>query len=214
MLENIKSIFFIRIVFLHLNDENKLKLVKYNKGLKNKLDINLINYILFSRRYIKYESNGIAKEYSSIDNRLKFEGEYSNGKRNGKGKEYYEKCQLKFEGEFLNGKRNGKGKEYYLNGKRRFEGEYLNGKKWNGTGYSIQGIGIYKIKDGKGMIKEYDKDGKLFYVGHYINGERNGKGKIYNVKKQLSFEGELLNGKVWNGKGYESKKNILYYFKL
>ena len=128
MLDNIKSIFFIKIVFLHLNDENKLKLVKYNKSLKNKLDINLINYKIFSRRYIQYECNGIAKEYSSIDNRLKFEGEYLNGKRNGKGKEYYEKSQLKFEGNYLNGKRNGKGKEYYLNGKIRFEGEYLNGK--------------------------------------------------------------------------------------
>ena len=31
---------------------------------------------------------------------------------------------LKFEGEYLNGKRNGKGKEYYYNGKLEFEGEY------------------------------------------------------------------------------------------
>jgi len=31
-----------------------------------------------------------------------------------------------FEGEYLNGKRNGKGKEYYNNGKLQFEGEYLN----------------------------------------------------------------------------------------
>ena len=34
-----------------------------------------------------------------------------------------------FEGEYLNGKRNGKGKEYDYNGKLEFEGEYLNGNK-------------------------------------------------------------------------------------
>ena len=32
-----------------------------------------------------------------------------------------------FVGEYLNGERNGKGKEYYNNGKLLFKGEYLNG---------------------------------------------------------------------------------------
>ena len=36
---------------------------------------------------------------------------------------------LKFEGEYLNGKRHGKGKEYDGNGQLIFEGEYLNGKR-------------------------------------------------------------------------------------
>ena len=40
---------------------------------------------------------------------------------------------MKFEGEYLNGLRNGKGKEYDINsGKLTFEGEYFEGKKWNG----------------------------------------------------------------------------------
>ena len=42
--------------------------------------------------------------------------------------------ELIFKGEYLNGERNGKGKEYYK-GKLIFEGEYLNGKKWNGKGF-------------------------------------------------------------------------------
>ena len=57
--------------------------------------------------------NGLFQEYYS-DGELKFEGEYLNGKRNGKGKEYYSKKyfnnDLEFEGEYLNGERNGKGK--------------------------------------------------------------------------------------------------------
>ena len=31
---------------------------------------------------------------------MKFEGEYLNGKRNGKEKEYWENCKLRFEGEY------------------------------------------------------------------------------------------------------------------
>ena len=42
--------------------------------------------------------------------------------------------KLLFEGEYLNGERNRKGKEYNINGELLFEGEYLNGKKWNGKG--------------------------------------------------------------------------------
>jgi antitoxin component YwqK of YwqJK toxin-antitoxin module len=38
--------------------------------------------------------------------------------------------KLIFEGEYLNGQRNDKGKEYYDNETLKFEGEYFNGKKW------------------------------------------------------------------------------------
>ena len=41
---------------------------------------------------------------------------------------------IKFEGEYLNDKRNGKGKEYYSNGDLMFEGDFLNDKRWNGKG--------------------------------------------------------------------------------
>ena len=46
---------------------------------------------------------------------------------------------LIYEGEYLNGKRNGKGKEYYSNGELKVEGEYINGKRWNGKGYNNDG---------------------------------------------------------------------------
>ena len=52
---------------------------------------------------------------------LIYEGEYINGKRNGKGKEYNLEGKIIFEGEYLNRKRNGKGKEYYYNGSLKFE---------------------------------------------------------------------------------------------
>ena len=59
-----------------------------------------------------------------------FEGEYLNGKRNGKGKEYNDNGELIFEGEYLNGKRwNGKGKEYNDDDGLIFEGKYKNGER-------------------------------------------------------------------------------------
>ena len=97
--------------------------------------------------------NGKGIEYY-YNGELKFEGEYKNGERNGKGKEYEseeDNFRLIYEGESLNGKRNGKGKEYY-NDKLEFEGEYLNGKKWNGKG------------------KEYYDNGNLKCEYQYING--------------------------------------------
>ena len=78
---------------------------------------------------------GIQQEYIYSDKFyvrgefIQFEGEYLNGKRNGKGKEYWYTGNLSFEGEYLNGKRNGKGKEFWDNGKLIFEGEYVDGKK-------------------------------------------------------------------------------------
>ena len=51
--------------------------------------------------------------------------------------------KLKFEGEFLNGKRNGKGKEYGSYGKLKFDGEYLNGLKKEGKEYDMSGNLIY-----------------------------------------------------------------------
>ena len=44
-------------------------------------------------------------------------------------KEYDEYGNVIFEGEYLNGKKNGKGKEYHYTGKVKFEGEYLNGER-------------------------------------------------------------------------------------
>ena len=47
-------------------------------------------------------------------------------KRKGKEKDY-NLSELEYEGEYLNGQRHGKGKEYYEYEKLFFEGEYLNG---------------------------------------------------------------------------------------
>ena len=87
--------------------------------------------LAFEGEYLNGKRNGKGKEYNNFGGKLIFEGEYLNGERNGKGKEYNNyNGKLEFEGEYLNGERNGKGKEYYDNGKFKFEGEYLNGERY------------------------------------------------------------------------------------
>ena len=98
--------------------------------------------------------NGYIKEYNYYTKILKFEGEYLNGEKNGKGKEYYFNGSLKFEGEYLNGEKHGEAKEYeFKNGVLIFEGEYLFGGK-------------------HGKCKEYDKEGKLIFEGEYFYGKK------------------------------------------
>ena len=228
MLENIKAYYFYPIIFSFIDEKRKLELIKYNKSIQNKIDIDIIYYIRFSKKYIKYETKNMGKEYNFENDELIYEGEYLNGRRNGKGKEY-ENGKLRFEGEYLNGKRNGKGKEYLLgdkllfegeyingnknkkgkeyfgNGKLRFDGEYLNGKKWNGKTYVYNNKEYeeYEVKNGNGYIQDYNKStNALEFEGEIFNGERNGKGKEYDDNERLIFEGEYLNGER-NGQGRE-----------
>ena len=169
MLKNIKSSFIMKKIFINLYDRIQLKIIKYNKSLQNRININLNNYKIFSVRYIIYETNIKGKEYDYND-------------------------ELLFEGEYLNGSKNGRGKEYYSEGNLKFEGEYLNGLKWNGKGYDINNNIVYELNNGKGYVKEYKICGKLVFEGEYLNGIKNGKGKEYDYYGNLIFEGEYLNG--------------------
>ena len=99
------------------------------------------------------KGKGFIKRYDNTNDKLTYEGEYLNGEKNGKEKEYYIYDNLKYEVEYLNGKRNGKGKEYDFYGNLIFEGEYLNNKKWNGVGYDENNNIIYELKEGNGKIK-------------------------------------------------------------
>ena len=213
MISNINSSYFIKLIYTFVDEGQKLKIIKCNKNMQKLLDISITNYKYFKGNYIIYEENGFAKEYRGGLDDLIFEGTYLNGKRHGKGKEYYSNDQIKFEGEYINGKRNGKGKEYYSNDQIKFEGEYLNNKEWIGTRYDYDGKIMYKLNNNING-KEYDDySGKLIFEGEYLNGKRHGKGKEYYDSGELRFEGEYRNDLRWNGKGYDQLNNIIYELK-
>ena len=228
MLPLIKSAVIIKKLFSHIFEGIKLNLVRYNKKLQNTLNISLINYKIYYEIIfgldISYENNAKGKIYDLNNDRLIYEGELLNGKKNGRGKEYVSeglKTELIFEGEYLNGKKNGKGKEYDYGSKFIFEGEYLNGQRWKGKGYDYNGKLIFEgeylneneIKEEKvqyqnfngGLLYKYTLDGNLLFEGEYLNGEKNGNCKEYNYGK-LIFEGGYLNGEK-NGKCKEYNYN-------
>ena len=184
-----KSYFFLQKLFTHLIDKTKLKLVKYNKNLQAELRLKFIDYQLFTKNYIIYESKTKGKEYS-WEGYLIYDGEYLKGERHGKGKEYYHYRGLKFDGEFRNGRR------------------------WTGKGYDTRNVLIYEIKEGKGHLKDYGNSSeRLMYDGEYLNGFKNGKGKEYNTyNKCLKYEGEFYNG-VRHGKGSSYNRYAKLKFK-
>ena len=170
--EKIKSTYILKLIFSFLWNNRKLDIISNNKQIRLKLQIDIKNYKNACNREIIGEKNGKGKEYIINTSILVYNGEYKNRKRNGKGKEFYEDGKLKFEGEYLNGKRisgkkydikgnmilslvNRKGMEYYDNGRIKFEGEYFNGIRWNGIGYNFEGKKDFEIKNGKGIGKEY-----------------------------------------------------------
>ena len=61
--------------------------------------------------------------------------------------------------------------------------------------------GKYILGDINGKGKEYDYKENVLYEGEFLKGKRNGKGKEYSELFQL-YEGEYLNGKR-HGKGKE-----------
>ena len=227
---SIKSSYILKNIFSFLKIENLLNLIIYNKQLQKEYGYNIENYKEKSGKYRIYNKYGSAEVYI-LNTKIKiFEGEYLNGKRNGKGKEYYDNGKLKFEGEYLNGKREGKGEEYYDNDKLVLEKKYLNNisnRKIleydnDSVNFDINPglIGDESYIDEKtfdnlnsnegeylnevnGKFKEYNNyNVNLKFKGEYLNGKRNGKGKEYFKNGKLKFEGEYLNGERWNGKGY------------
>ena len=110
MINNVKSVYFVRLLFFHFNDGKKLQIVRNNKTLQKILNLNIIDYKLLSGKYIILDKEK-SREYKFFNDEIIFEGEYKDGVWNGKGKEFDNNC-LRFEGEYLNGKRNEKGKEY------------------------------------------------------------------------------------------------------
>ena len=99
----IKSLNILKYLLSHIDYLKKLKFIKYNKYLQEKLSINIKDYKTYKDRYIIYETKFRGKEYDR-NNELIYEGEYLNGEKSGKGKEYFH-GKVIFEGEFLRGKK-------------------------------------------------------------------------------------------------------------
>ena len=167
----------------------------------------------FEGEYLKGLREGKAKEYFP-NGKIFFEGNYKKGKKNGIGIIYDEYSKKIFEGDFLDDKKNGKGKEFSTF--ESFEGEYKNDKR-HGKGkeyYCGKLKSEAEYSNGKkcGKIKEYDY-GKIIFEGECADDKYNGYGKQYKDDK-IIFSGEYKDGERWKGEGKMDKDDDCFHFKF
>jgi hypothetical protein len=103
---------------------------------------------------------------------LYYEGLIKNGKKNGFGKEYFNKDEF-YIGEFLDNKANGKGK-------------YVDS--------STETIGIFKNGFLNGYAEYFDKNNNFSYKGYWVDGFLNGKGEIQFLNNE-TYDGSLKDDK-------------------
>lgn len=139
-----------------------------------------------------------------------YEGEWEDGRFNGKGKLTYSDGGV-YEGEWKDGSFNGKGKLTYPNGVV-YEGEFKNG--------NFDGEGKLTFSDGKVYEGEFEYNyingkGKLtfpdggVYEGEFDHAHRNGEGKETNPDGSI-YEGEWKYDER-HGKGKETFSNGTVY---
>ena len=88
ILLKIKSKVILKKLFLAVNDYIKLDLINYNKVIQNKINISIEDYKKRCTIYRIGEKNGKGKFLEIYTDKLIYEGEFLNGKKNGKGIEY------------------------------------------------------------------------------------------------------------------------------
>ena len=206
-------------------NNNKIKFEgEYLYGLRNGKgrEFNFDGELMYEDYFInnkRISGEREANEKTNSKYYIKFEGEFLNGGKYKRGREYDFKGNILFEGEYLYDKKNGKAEEYNYNGELIFKGEYLNGVRWIGKGkeklymrnrLDFEGEYINGIKKGKA----YNSDGKLEFDGEVLNNQKwNGKGNEYYKNGKIKYEGEFLMGKKWNGIIYDIDGNSILEFK-
>ena len=133
---------------------------------------------------------GIAKYYSKDESSI-FEFPYKNGKKEGRGKEYYLNGKFKSDAFFIDGLLQGKSIGYYENGNLEYEENY---------------------KDGKldGLVKNYYENGQLKSELNYKNGQLDGLARAYHENGQLHIEENYKDGKLeGESTNYDEKGNII-----
>ena len=161
------------------------------KGKNGKMNVTYDNGDKYEGDFVDNVKEGKGIYYFS--NGDKYEGEFFEDEKDGYGIYYYKNGE-KYEGEFKENKKDGHGIYYYLDGDR-YEGEF---KK----GYA-EGRGAYYYQDGEKYVGDYKEDkrhghGIYFYsngdkyIGEFKNGKKDGKGALYDENgekiKDLYFE--------------------------
>ena len=153
-------------------------------------------------QYNNFQKSILKEENFYTKDGFRYEGYWTNGLKNGKGKMIYEydkkkKPKIYYIGDWKNDKKNGRGMLYY--GKTDFyDGSWENNLK-HGLGQiykngklSFEGTWVQDIKNGRGMT--YDQTGMKTYEGEWINNKKNGRGKLFYEDGDY-YDGNFVNDK-------------------
>ena len=166
---------------------------------------NDIDKIIYKGDIKDFKKEGFGMEYCSD---YKYEGNFHNDMKNGKGVLTYLKSKDKYEGDFKDDKITGKGYYIWENG-HSYKGDFIDGK--------MHGNGLYRWPDGseyEGEYKENIREGKgrfkwkngIYFEGNFVDGKPNGKGKMI-------YENEFINveykDKKFVGDLKETMRNLL-----
>ena len=137
-----------------------------------------------------------------------YEGEYKNGKPNGKGSMTSYDNKTIYDGDWVNGKREGNGK-LIVSDEYNYTGPFENDQFAGSGGVLCDNKGnIYEGDFEKGKFEgygHYKMSNGDTYIGEFKEGIFHGKGQ-YNDKEGNVFDGEFKNGKK-DGEGVLIKKD-------
>ena len=194
-----------------------------------------IEYLINGKRKMMYEKGKPLKEcygilYDKNNNEI-YQGLLKEQKpKNAKSASiYYDYGKIKYIGNFSDFKFNGKGILYYDNGKYKneiiyFNGIFKNDKLEIGILFSPEGNKLYEGE----FIDNYPKEGKnvtiynihedIEYIGDLLNGKFDGYGKLYEMldghRNFLKYEGSFKDGLYHGfGKGKLFKKYSEFLYK-
>ncbi|NOT73749.1 MAG: TonB family protein [Cyclobacteriaceae bacterium] len=155
-------------------------------------------------------------DYFSSDNKIAVEGNYSNGKKEGKFNIYFRNGYLEQSGNYVNNKKSGIWEYFYKDGTRQQildfqENEVLIKEFWNEEGKKL-------VDAGNGEWFIYDSPEKFKKTsGEVLNGRKNGTWKTIVVIRNMTTniekykEGKFLSGRLISMVGgSESYKDTVY----
>ena len=211
--EMIKSYDDKNINYELLQNLKELKSYNYMDNIKEE-DLLDVYYSMIKKKQIKmYKDGKYEGEFKNnlrdgkgimyYNNDNKYEGEWKNDFKEGKGIMYY-KSGNKYVGEWKNDDKEGEGIMYYKSG-NKYEGEYRDNVRKKGTYTFINGeqyIGEFNDKrNGKGIF--YYNNGNK-YEGNFVEDKREGYGEM------LYFNGDNYKG---NWVSYKREGKGIYYYK-
>jgi hypothetical protein len=161
------------------------------------------------------KQHGHGNETWSDNGTMKYDGQYQQGSKTGKGKFEYEGSV--YDGDFIDGKFHGQGKYFFADSGKIYRGKFVHNQ--------IQGKGIMIFPDrtiyngdfkegrieGHGIMQNPSGDR---YIGKFKNDQKDGSGVQFNAAGQTKRQGTWVEGKRTSWIGPETPASISQFSEL